>query len=155
MFHVLFLHESAVQVATPPTAFFPLTARRGCGRRSCSSGNYSCACLLGCVHHPGRGGFLTANRPKLRRWEEVREGVGAGGGGWTRDGWRLEGQERVLMGCGEPDPCDVSTQDGRHIGGTQRNVGMELLQDGGEREEEERGRSLKRDASASVTEKVF
>lgn len=60
------------------------------------------------------------------------------------------------MGCGEPDPCDVSTQDGRHIGGTQRNVGMELLQDGGEREEEEeRGRSLKQDASVSVREKVF
>lgn len=60
------------------------------------------------------------------------------------------------MGCGEPDPCDVSTQDGRHIGGTQRNVGMELLQDGGEREEEEeRGRSLKQDASVYFSERSF
>lgn len=58
------------------------------------------------------------------------------------------------MGCGEPDPCDVSIQDGQHIGGTQRNVGMELLQDGGERgEEEKRGRSLKQDAPVSVREK--
>lgn len=58
------------------------------------------------------------------------------------------------MGCGEPDPCDVSTQDRRHIGGTQRNVGMELLPDG-RRRRRRKGEESETSASVSVREKVF